>query len=214
MKPVVTAEHHGEGIVEFHSALAGPIHSWRSALLLVLPASVGTFGVWSFDFATGWILLCIWIALFVVSLWKKMGQVQKESLLLIHDLGIQVKRSYVSGSVDRMFVERSRLRSVIINEGVGFSAVTYYLAFITSGDSELVLAFSALIPRIDHLVVIFHAARSIVFGEEVPDWHAATALMHHAATTQSNGSKPLASRQLFRAGDGGASAVDEAKKTQ
>lgn len=42
----------------------------------------------------------------------------------------------------------SRLTSVVINEGVGFSAVTYYLAFITQGDTELVSSPPRLLSKL------------------------------------------------------------------
>mmetsp|Transcript_57053 Transcript_57053/g.134360 ORF Transcript_57053/g.134360 Transcript_57053/m.134360 type:complete len:227 (-) Transcript_57053:432-1112(-) len=188
MDPIVTVEHHGEGIVEFHCAVPGTSVTWKNAFLLALPGFLVVFVLWAFSIAEGLDLVSVWIAICLVLLWRKMGQIKKESLLLMHDLGIQVKRSYVSGKEDNMFVERSRLTSVVINEGVGFSAVTYYLAFITQGDTELVLAFSELIPRIADLVAILHAARSVVFGEDAPDWRAAFNSLHSSHPTASSSS--------------------------
>lgn len=48
------------------------------------------FVLWAFSIAEGLDLVSVWIAICLVLLWRKMGQIKKESLLLMHDLGIQV----------------------------------------------------------------------------------------------------------------------------
>ena len=40
----------------------------------------------------------------------------QESLLVVHDLGVQIRRKYYSGKEDCRFVERGRIHEVIINE--------------------------------------------------------------------------------------------------
>lgn len=41
-----------------------------------------------------------------------------------------MRRAYYSGKTDFEFVERSRIRDVIINEGVRHTTVSYYLAIM------------------------------------------------------------------------------------
>jgi len=45
----------------------------------------------------------------------------------------QVRREYFSGKKDLKFVERSRIHDVIINEGIRYATVNYYLAVMVRG---------------------------------------------------------------------------------
>lgn len=115
--------------------------------------------------------LGVFILLSVLLLWRRSQRVWQESLLVVHDLGVQVKRKYYSGREDCRFVERGRIQEVIINEGVGYATVTYYLAVLTSDDPDMMLAFRELIPALDDLLYVFHCLRSVILGEDTADWN-------------------------------------------
>eukprot|EP00960_Hanusia_phi_P003705 109721-Hanusia_phi.AAC.6 len=81
---------------------------------------------------------------------------------------------------------RSRIEDVIINEGVGYATVTYYIGIITKSEKEMLLGFSTLIPCLDDLLTVFRCLRksdsflccsvltrhhgSIIFGDDISAW--------------------------------------------
>ena len=162
----LATEKHGEGILEFHAINAEPFFTrrlcvwtplWTGAALVVYYL----LGVISIDVAP-W----LWLVLMVLLAVQRAGMMKAESLLVVHDLGIQVKRRRYSGRLDQIFVERSRIEDVVINEGVGYTAVTYYIAFLVKGEREMLLAFQDLIPRIHDLQTVLSGARAVIFAEE------------------------------------------------
>jgi hypothetical protein len=64
-----------------------------------------------------------------------------ESLLVMRDLGVQVGTRYYSGRERKVFIERQRIESVIINEGIQTWAIFYYMAILVKGQERMVLPF-------------------------------------------------------------------------
>jgi hypothetical protein len=173
-RPVLTAEHHAEGIVEFHSTCQEPpMTLFTLCSLLQKTGAVALLACVSGLAATRFGPVCdflgFWMAISALVLWRRSGRVWQESLLVVHDLGVQTRRKYYSGKEDCRFVERGRIQEVIINEGVGYAAVTYYIAVITSDDPEMMLAFRDMIPALNDLLHVYHCIRSVIFGEDLSD---------------------------------------------
>jgi hypothetical protein len=64
-----------------------------------------------------------------------------ESLLVMRDLGVQVGTRYYSGRERKVFIERQRIESIIINEGIQTWAIFYYMAILVKGQERMVLPF-------------------------------------------------------------------------
>ncbi|EKX39677.1 hypothetical protein GUITHDRAFT_114173 [Guillardia theta CCMP2712] len=150
--PSLTVEHHAEGIVEFHSVSPKQPITFLSFSITTLKIGFASLAVkYILDCSVGLFLLQ-WLSLVLFILYRRRQMMERESLLVVHDLGIQVRRRYYSGKEEFFFVERSRIEDVIINEGIGYATVTYYLAIITKSEKEMLLGFSTLIPCLDDLL--------------------------------------------------------------
>eukprot|EP01116_Phalansterium_solitarium_P001977 TRINITY_DN11838_c0_g1_i1.p2 TRINITY_DN11838_c0_g1~~TRINITY_DN11838_c0_g1_i1.p2 ORF type:complete len:212 (+),score=72.20 TRINITY_DN11838_c0_g1_i1:1177-1812(+) len=93
-------------IVVFHFAVIFHVNS--SFLLLVVPPA----------------------ALVVARVLYRRSRVQEESLLVIRELGVQLQTRYYSGAVTHRFVDKKRIRAIVLNEAVKSYAVIFYMAFI------------------------------------------------------------------------------------
>lgn len=70
------------------------------------------------------------------------GDVERaESLLVMRNMGVQVGTRYYSGRERKVFIERQRIESVIINEGIQTWAIFYYMAILVKGQERMVLPF-------------------------------------------------------------------------
>lgn len=52
------------------------------------------------------------------------------------------------------FLDRTKIRAVLINEGITMHRVVMYLAFVVQGRDKLVIAFENLAPRLEVLVQV------------------------------------------------------------
>jgi len=154
---ILTTEKHGVGICEFHAVSTEPFLTRHLCMTMLLWTGAAAFIISLLELPTTdyapWLWLCAMLFLVV----QRSGLTCAESLLVVHDLGIQVtlfqpfhllthdpwhvaskrgrtsegappsvgaqvKRTRYSGRVDMIFVERSRIEDVVINEGIGFAA--------------------------------------------------------------------------------------------
>jgi hypothetical protein len=69
-----------------------------------------------------------------------------ESLLVMRNLGVQVGTRYYSGRERKVFIERQRIESVIINEGIQTWAIFYYMAILVKGQERMILPFEVRPP--------------------------------------------------------------------
>lgn len=114
---------------------------------------------------------------------------QKESLLVLKDWGVELRTRYYVGCERRIFVPREQLRDVVINEGFLTWSVIYYLAFIIEDDQQqpaLLLPFEVclasttfdakavfttkiipqhLLPRLDVLLPIYQDTWMLLFSD-------------------------------------------------
>ena len=59
----------------------------------------------------------------------------------MRDLGVQVRTRYVGGSQRTRFVDRAHIADIILNEGITFQSVIFYLAVIVEGEDRLLVVF-------------------------------------------------------------------------
>ncbi|RIB27112.1 GPI-GlcNAc transferase complex, PIG-H component-domain-containing protein, partial [Gigaspora rosea] len=90
---------------------------------------------------------------------------QKESILSIRDIGIQVETVYINGRTVSRFIERSKISDIIINEGITMLQVKFYMAIIVEGQDKMVVVFQHLLPKYSILIQVYRGTRSIIFNE-------------------------------------------------
>mmetsp|Transcript_56208 Transcript_56208/g.133481 ORF Transcript_56208/g.133481 Transcript_56208/m.133481 type:complete len:201 (+) Transcript_56208:315-917(+) len=169
MPLILTTEKHGVGILEFHAVSAEPFLTRHLCVIMLLWTGAAVSVIYLLDLLTAAYAPWLWLSLMLFIVVQRAGLTCAESLLVVHDLGIQVKRTRYSGRVDMIFVERSRIEDVVINEGIGYTAVTYYLTILVAGEREMLLAFSDLIPRILDIQTVLRGVRAVIFADELPE---------------------------------------------
>ena len=88
------------------------------------------------------------------------GRVAEESLLVIRELGVQLVTRYRSGRERHRFLEHAEIVDVVINEGITFQRVVFYMAFVARDADRLVLAFETLQPKLPVLREIYSGVRA------------------------------------------------------
>eukprot|EP00164_Ancoracysta_twista_P006876 GFYU01009673.1.p1 GENE.GFYU01009673.1~~GFYU01009673.1.p1 ORF type:complete len:171 (+),score=34.20 GFYU01009673.1:90-602(+) len=97
---------------------------------------------------------------------KKQGIVKEESVLLMQELGIQLKTKYAGGKEKTFFIDKSKIKNVIINEGITNWSVIYYIAFVVEGHNQLIVAYSNLCPRLNLLQKVYHPIRAMISSDK------------------------------------------------
>ncbi|KAN0035675.1 hypothetical protein ACTA71_004959 [Dictyostelium dimigraforme] len=104
-------------------------------------------------------------ALILFRFYLKFFIVKEESLIVMREIGVQLKRKYfLRPSTVVEFIEKSKIEQIVINEGITKHNVIFYMAFIVEGKNKMVLAFEELIPRIDTLLKIYKGTQSLIFN--------------------------------------------------
>ncbi|KAG0326010.1 hypothetical protein BG000_001556 [Podila horticola] len=88
------------------------------------------------------------------------------TILVIRDVGIQVKTVYLGGRSVSRFIDRSKIQDIIINEAITMMHIRVYMAIIVEGQDKMVVVFQNLLPRLNVLLQAYHGARSIIFHEK------------------------------------------------
>ncbi|KAF9356317.1 hypothetical protein BGX26_005422 [Mortierella sp. AD094] len=107
------------------------------------------------------------ITLLIVSrIVVKLFMVTEETILVIRDVGVQVKTVYLGGRSSSRFIDRSKISDIIINEAITMLHIRVYMAIIVDGEDKMVVVFQNLLPRLRVLLQAYHGARSIIFNEK------------------------------------------------
>ncbi|KAG0028650.1 hypothetical protein BGZ81_004548 [Podila clonocystis] len=112
----------------------------------------------SYDFMS--VILCAGFVYFLFFM------VTEETILVIRDVGIQVKTVYLGGRSVSRFIDRSKIQDIIINEAITMMHIRVYMAIIVEGQDKMVVVFQNLLPRLNVLLQAYHGARSIIFHEK------------------------------------------------
>jgi hypothetical protein len=76
-----------------------------------------------------------------IHLYNNNYTVVQESMLVMQDLGVQLTTKYASGKETHVFIDKSKITSVFINEGITLYNVIYYMCFVVQEKDKMVLAF-------------------------------------------------------------------------
>lgn len=91
--------------------------------------------------------------------------VQRESVLVISSLGIQLTTTFVSGRSVSSFIDTTAIEAVVINEGISMHCILYYLAIIFKGDTQRIQPlFHSTWPRLDFLIQVYRYINSAIVG--------------------------------------------------
>eukprot|EP00455_Lapot_gusevi_P035354 TRINITY_DN3913_c0_g4_i1.p1 TRINITY_DN3913_c0_g4~~TRINITY_DN3913_c0_g4_i1.p1 ORF type:complete len:190 (-),score=28.01 TRINITY_DN3913_c0_g4_i1:4-573(-) len=153
-------------IKEYKVTSTQPFLTWVDPIaagLFVLALLYQVFINWTIKPSLPFLITSLPLLLCVLS---KLNRVKEESLLVIHEFGVQLKKKYFTGKEKNLFLDRSRIKDVIINEGFFRCRIIFYLAFIEEGRPNLVLAFEDLIPRLNTLLRVYKGTRAVLYGEK------------------------------------------------
>lgn len=101
-----------------------------------------------------YIITCIIIIIVIIN---HRSYVVEESILVIKDFGVQLRRKYASGSEYTEFLERNKINKVFIHECIKRSSICYQLAFLLHGENRLSLSFNYVYPGLIALKRVFLA---------------------------------------------------------
>ncbi|XP_019947344.1 phosphatidylinositol N-acetylglucosaminyltransferase subunit H [Paralichthys olivaceus] len=95
-------------------------------------------------------------------------KVDHESLLVIGSLGIQVTSNYASGRETTTFIEKNKIKDIVINEAIYMHQIIYYLCVLLKDPSEpnavssVVPLFQSSKPRLNCLVKVYRSCQEIL----------------------------------------------------
>ncbi|SAM09185.1 hypothetical protein [Absidia glauca] len=90
--------------------------------------------------------------------------IRLESLLVMRDIGIQVKTTYWSGRTESKFINRLKIENVVINEGITLWQVKPYIAILVKDQDKMTIVFENLLPPL-HPVLLetYRGTRQLLF---------------------------------------------------
>ncbi|KAF9582013.1 hypothetical protein BGW38_000775 [Lunasporangiospora selenospora] len=135
------------------------INSYDFFTILVCASLVYSLGTT----ITGYALVA---SLIVTRVVFKLHMVTEETILVIRDVGVQVKTVYLGGRSVSRFIDRSKIQDIIINEAITMLHIRVYMAIIVEGEDRMVVVFQHLLPKLNVLLQAYHGARSIIFNEK------------------------------------------------
>ncbi|KAI9008770.1 GPI-GlcNAc transferase complex, PIG-H component-domain-containing protein [Phycomyces nitens] len=106
-----------------------------------------------------------WIGVMMfIWFWWKYKTIHHESLLVMRDIGIQVKTVYWGGSIVSRFISRRDIEDVVINEGITFWQIKSYIAILVKDQEPMVIAFQNLLPSLRPVLLdVYQGTRSVLF---------------------------------------------------
>lgn len=85
--------------------------------------------------------------------------------MIIDGLGLQLTQVTYAGTKRIHFVERSKIKSIVINEAISYADVYPYLAIITHDQTEMTLAFDKIRVKYEVLINIYNDAMETLAQE-------------------------------------------------
>jgi len=112
---------------------------------------------------------CARLALLCVALAALPQPVVQESVVALRGLGVQLRTVRRGGGASVRFVDASRLRALVVNEGIQRCTVRYYLALVVAGRASLLLLFDHARPRLPAVGDIYRSLFAALFPELASD---------------------------------------------
>ncbi|RHZ47079.1 hypothetical protein Glove_593g32 [Diversispora epigaea] len=107
----------------------------------------------------------IFTIIIVIWIWTKLNIVKSESILLIRDVGVQVKTVYLNGRIVSKFIDKDKISNIVINEGITILQVKFYMVILVEEADRMVVVFQHLLPKLNVLLQVYQGTRSIIFNE-------------------------------------------------
>lgn len=145
----------GEDIREFRvvapPARLSPVLDGGLVLLMLLGVYVSTLA-----------LSVVALVVLVARVYSVLFRVKQESLLVMRDLGVQLRTVYNSGRVVRTFIDRENILDIIINEGITGCRILYYLAVVVKGEKRMSVVFSNLYPPFSTVLQVYQSSKEVL----------------------------------------------------
>eukprot|EP00033_Pygsuia_biforma_P001688 GCRY01001892.1.p1 GENE.GCRY01001892.1~~GCRY01001892.1.p1 ORF type:complete len:182 (+),score=13.85 GCRY01001892.1:160-705(+) len=112
------------------------------------------------------------LILIILKIRGSFSRIKTESILVIRDVGVQIKRIPFHGKERNCFVNKSQISDVLINEAFHHQNILTYLVFIIQDAEKTILPFEHIFPCLKDLVLFHQEIRTTLFGadaEERPD---------------------------------------------
>lgn len=93
-----------------------------------------------------------------------------ETILVIRDVGIQVKTIYLGGRSSSRFIDRSKISDIIINEAITMMHIRVYMAIIVEGQDRMVVVFQVSIGILFFLMSRLRERETDQFGNLALTW--------------------------------------------
>ncbi|KAI3834355.1 hypothetical protein MKX03_030162 [Papaver bracteatum] len=113
-------------------------------------------------------VLFFWINLFGIIIVKSLhwNSIEKESVLIMPGLGVQLETHFRSGRVVHRFVPSGGILKPILSECVTPVTCYWSLGLVVRGEAELLLVFQKLRPPMKMLICVWKALCSASDGKE------------------------------------------------
>ncbi|KAL0016780.1 hypothetical protein SO802_003849 [Lithocarpus litseifolius] len=95
--------------------------------------------------------------------------IEKESVVIIPSLGVQLEAHYWSGRVVRSFITIDKILKPVLNENVTPFTCYWSLVLLVRGKKELILAFKVVKPPVKLLIPIWKALCAATYSGETTD---------------------------------------------
>ncbi|KAK9383571.1 GPI-GlcNAc transferase complex, PIG-H component-domain-containing protein [Kockiozyma suomiensis] len=112
------------------------------------------------------ILICVAAFLFLLSFLYR--GYSEDSILVLHDFGIEVKSTgSMLFSTSSQFIPLELIQDVVINEGFRGFEVVYYLAVVVKNRGRLLVVFPNLLPKRHEIEYIWRDIRHCLYQTQV-----------------------------------------------
>lgn len=90
------------------------------------------------------------------------GGTQRESMLVVGGLGVQLESVLFCGVKRHNFISTPQIEDVVVNEGVTACDIFFYLAFVIKQSDKLVLPFQVYMLRLHELALVYRALHRVL----------------------------------------------------
>ncbi|XP_049848981.1 uncharacterized protein LOC126316988 [Schistocerca gregaria] len=129
------------GVKSYRTVVEDPVFSGPDYAFVLLMLCLGLA---CYELFRSLASLQVSAALVVIRVILRMSDLKEESISIFQDLGIEVRKVTFGGGEQILFVERSKIKSVVINEAVTCSSVFPYIAVIVYEEEEMVAVFDSV----------------------------------------------------------------------
>jgi len=95
----------------------------------------------------------------------KLTQVKEERVLVVQDLGIQLSTVYWTGRHADTFIDKDKIKDIIINEGITRCKVIFYMSIMLEGEENMRLVFSHIFLRLPLILKVYRGIRAVIYQE-------------------------------------------------